>query len=52
LIARDAIGVSRAVKVLVVLLYGKTPLAQPLAERLDHSFSLEGVLMENLPFVG
>jgi hypothetical protein len=36
----------------MVLLYGKTPLTQPLTKRLDHSLALEGVLVENFPFVG
>jgi hypothetical protein len=52
LIARDAIGVSRAVEVFMMLLYGETPLTEPLTKRLDHPLALKRVLVENLPFGG
>jgi hypothetical protein len=52
LIACDAIGVSRTIEVFMMLLYGETPLTEPLTKRLDHSLTLERVLVENFPVGG
>ena len=34
-----------------MLLYGKTPLPEPRAQRLNHPLALKRVLVENLPLV-
>jgi hypothetical protein len=52
LTAGDAVGVSRAVEVFMVLLYRKTPLTEPLTEWLNHPLALERMLVENFPLGG
>jgi hypothetical protein len=51
LISREAEGVSGAVEVLVMLLDCETPFAEPLTQGFNHSHTLNGMLMQNFPFL-
>jgi hypothetical protein len=52
LIARDAIGISGPVEILVMLLYGESPLSQPLTEWFNHSLTFKRMLVEKIPLGG